>query len=74
MITAKEARERINSLETERGKQEMKLAEEKINEAVEKGSYYCWLGVWISVATEEWLTALGYEVERVAGIDVKVEW
>ena len=78
MITAKEARERINALETERGKQERKTAEEKINKAVEKGESYCWLGVWISDATEGWLTSLGYQVKRVDsqkdGSDVKVEW
>ncbi len=78
MITAKEARERIDTLETERGKQEQKTAEEKINKAVEKGESYCWLGVWISKATEKWLKSLGYDVQRVDstkdGSDVKVSW
>lgn len=78
MIRAKEARERIDALKTERDKQEMKTAEEKINKAVEKGESYCWLGVWISEATEKCLKHFGYQVERVDsqkdGSDVKVSW
>lgn len=79
MITAKEARERIDALETERGMKEKKTVEEKITKAVEKGESSCWLGVWISDATEEWLKSLGYKVERFdsyynSNSDVKVSW
>ena len=77
MITAKEARkkaqERSNALETENVEQEKKLAEEKINEAVEKGKSDCWLGGWISHATEKWLRSLGYNVKRLDN-DSKVTW
>ena len=77
MITAKEARkkaqERINALETENVEQEKKITEEKINGAVEKGKRYCWLGGWISYATERWLKSLGYNVKRL-GNDSKVTW
>lgn len=75
MITAKEARERIDALEAERIKQEQEAVEEKINKAVEKGESYCWLNSWISHATEDWLKSLGYIVERSEmDDDVKASW
>ncbi len=78
MITAKEARSKVESLETEKGLQERKLVEEKILSTVEKGETYCWLHIWISEPTENWLKRLGYDVERSDsqkdGCDVKVSW
>ena len=78
MITAKEARERIDALKAERSKQEMKTVDEIITTAIEKGKSYCRLGICISEPTEEWLKRLGYQVEHVSsqkdGIDVKVSW
>lgn len=78
MITAKEARKRIDMLETERGRQEKKTAEEKINNAVEEGQSYCYLGVYISESTENWLKSLGYDVQHVNspkdGSAVKIAW
>ena len=78
MISAKEARERIDALETERGRKEKKMAEEKIMAAVEKGAASCWLGVYISRATENWLKSMGYKVRRIDdqrdGRDVEVSW
>ena len=78
MSTAKEARERIDALETERGRKEKKIAEEKITAAVERGEASCWLGVWISKATEDWLKSMGYGVRRIDdqrdSSDVEVTW
>ena len=77
MITAKEARERIDALEIERGRKEKEIAEEKITLAVEKGESSCWLG-WISRATEDWLKSLGYKVRRINnpkdGSYVEIAW
>lgn len=78
MITANEARERIDTLATERGKKEQKTAEEKITKAVEKGDSSCWLGIYISEATDKWLKSLGYQTRRVSdpkdGDDTEVKW
>ena len=78
MITANEARKKIDALETERGKKQMQIAEERITEAVEKGYSDCWLGIYVSDATESWLKSLGYEIERTFspkdGDDTKVKW
>ncbi len=79
MITAKEAREKVDALKTERIKQEMKMVEEKINKAVQECEYYTWLGVLISDATQSKLESLGYNVEEVIDPDndsshVKVSW
>lgn len=78
MITANEARERIDTLATERGKKEQQKAEEKITKAVEKGDSSCWLGIYISDATDKWLKSLGYQTRRVSdqrdGDDTEVKW
>ncbi len=77
MITAKEARKRIDTEKTERAKQEKKIAEKEINKAVEQGRSYCWLGFLISEATEEWLKSLGYKVNPISSAkhsDVEVSW
>ena len=64
MITAKEARERIDALEAERESKEKEMAEEKITAAVERGEASCWLVGCISKATEDWLRSMGYIVQR----------
>ncbi len=78
MITANEARERIDTLATERGKKEQQKADEKITKAVEKGDSSCWLGIYISDATDKWLKSLGYQTRRVSdqsdGDDTEVKW
>lgn len=78
MITAKEARKRIDTLATKRGEEEKRKAEERITKAVEKGDGSCWLGIYISDATEKWLKSLGYEVRRFSdqrdGMDTEVKW
>ena len=78
MITANEAREKIDMLKTKRGEEEKKKAEERITKAVENGDSSCWLGICISEATEKWLESLGYQIERTYnmrdGDDTKVEW
>ena len=78
MITANEARERIDTLATERGKKEQQKADEKITKAVEKGDSSCWLGIYISDATDKWLKSLGDRKRRVSdqsdGDDTEVKW
>lgn len=78
MITAKEARERVENLKTERGEKERKIAEEKITEAIERAEYCCYLGIVISNPTKAHLEFMGYQVEiqdeQSGGPDTKVEW
>lgn len=78
MITAKEAREKIETLKTERGKKEMKIAEAKVTTALENGESCCWLGIYISDPTFNKLKDLGYTVEQISsqrdGDDTKVKW
>ncbi len=78
MITASEAREKIEALATERGRQEQQTAEKVITRAVENGDSSCWLGIYVSEATEKWLKSLGYQVEKMSsqkdGSNTKVKW
>lgn len=78
MITAKEAREKIENLKTERGEREKKIAEEKILKAVEELENCCWLGIAISDITKHYLEKLEYVVEiedeGTAGADTKISW
>lgn len=78
MITANEARERVDTLATKRGEEEKKKAEERITKAVENGYSSCWLGIYVSDATEKWLKSLGYQVKRISdqrdGNDTEVKW
>ena len=78
MISANEAREKINTLATIRGDNEKKKAEERITRAIEEGKNSCWLGIYISDATEKWLKSLGYQVRRISdqrsGNDTEVKW
>lgn len=78
MITANEARKKIDTLATKRGEEEKKKAEERITRAVENGESSCWLRIYISDATEKWLKSLGYQVRRMSnqrdGDDTEVRW
>lgn len=78
MITANEARKKIDTLATKRGEEERKKAEEKITKAVENGESSCWLGIYISEATKKWLESLGYKVRLMSdqrdGDDTEVRW
>ena len=78
MITANEARKRIDTLKTKRGEEEKKIVEAAITSAVEDGRDLCWLGIYISDATKNWLESLGYQVKRVSdnrdGDDTEVKW
>lgn len=76
MITAKEARERIDTL---KGSAEQKEIEESITEAVKRGYSYCRFYNPFSDATEGWLKSLGYQIEDVTdprdGIfEIEVRW
>ena len=66
MITAKEAREQVDSLLNKAEKDEQKRAEEKITEAVKAGASFCHLDIYISKATESWLMSLGYKVDLIS--------
>lgn len=76
MITAKEARAKVDMLEAEKeGGQERKRVEEKINKAIEEGKSSCWIGFWVFSDTVRWLKSLGYYVEHSpAKCDTFVEW
>ena len=78
MLTAQEAREKIDPLATRRGAEEKKKVEEKVTEAVENGERYCSVGIYVSNATVAWLEGLGYKVERFSdqreGNDTKISW
>lgn len=78
MITAAEARKKINDLNTKNGQEEKKFCENKINHAIENGEKYCWLGRIISEPTKKWLRDLGYSVEgfnsQREGCDTRVSW
>lgn len=78
MITAKEAREKIENLETELGEKEKRVAEDKISAAIENNEYCCWLGMAISDPTRAYLKSLGYQVEPIDETgdlpDTKVSW
>ena len=78
MMTAAQARQKIDTLATKRGEAEKKRAEETITKAVENGDSYCWLGIYVSDATEKWLKSLGYQVRRMSdqrdGDETEVRW
>ena len=78
MITANEARKRIDTLATKLGEEEKKKAEARITEAVENGDSSCWLGFYVSDATKKWLESLGYQVRKMSdqrdGDDTEVKW
>lgn len=78
MMTADQARKKIDTLATKRGEEEKMKAEEKINAAIERGENHCWLGIYASDATEKWLKSLGYQVRRMSdqrdGDDTEVRW
>lgn len=78
MITAFEARKKIDTLATKRGEEEKKKVEEIITKAVENGDSSCWLGIYISDTTKKWLESLGYRVRLVSHLrnedDTEVKW
>ena len=65
MITAQEAREKIDTLSTKHGEEEKSKAEEQITAAMERGEYECRLDFSPSNALTTWLTSLGYHVRPI---------
>ena len=63
MITAAEAREKIETLNTKLGQEEKELSEKQINSAIEHGQTYCAVDS-ISIPTQKWLEGLGYSVKN----------
>ena len=78
MISAKEAREKIDDLKTEKGQQEKKKAEEKITKAIENGEFSCKLDPRASHGLKKYLRSLGYNIEDGGdlkdGFYTKVSW
>lgn len=64
MITAKEARERIDTLTTKRGEEEKRISEKRITKTVENGDGSCWLDIYISDATKKCLKSPEYPVKQ----------
>ena len=64
MITAKEARELIETFESENIKREKEADKEKINLAVDDGLDFCFTDFNVSEATIEWLESLGYKAKN----------
>ena len=62
MITAAEARKKINELNTKIGKEEKELCEKTINAAIENCKNSCCIDQILSQPTIEWLRSLGYSV------------
>ena len=60
MFTAKEAREKVNEL----AEQEKATIETEIMTAVKDCKISCTIAIKISEITEEWLSSLGFKVER----------
>ena len=58
MITASEARKKINNLKTKKGQEEREFCEKIINQAIDNQEDYCWLGRSISEPTKKWLKDL----------------
>lgn len=68
MITAKEARAKVEELNTVALKEEKEEVERKIEEAIKMRQMYCNIDRRISDETTAWLEAepLNYEVERTS--------
>lgn len=77
LFTAKEAREKVDSLKSNKLEEEKIMAESKIVSAVEDGDNSCYIG-YVESETVQWLESLGYIVECITspkdGSDTKVTW
>ena len=77
MISATEARKKINDLNTKKGQQEKELCEKRINQAIENGRTSCAVDS-ISEPTKKWLTNLGYSVRNAGdqrdGFYTEISW
>lgn len=70
MITAKEAREKIDKPSTKQTEVERltdrKMIEYSIRRAIRRGSNYCWINFYLSNDTFYWLRSLGYQIKRIS--------
>ena len=66
MITAAEARKKIETLNTKIGQEEKELCEKKINDAIEQCKNSCSIDRILSQPTQEWLKSLGYSVTVIS--------
>lgn len=77
LFTAKEAREKVDSLKNNKLEEQKIMAESKIVSAVEDGDNSCYIG-YVEPETVQWLKSLGYVVECIIdpkdGSDTKVTW
>lgn len=78
MITAKEAREKVDTLAKKRIQEEQEIARSRIMDAVNQRKSSCYLDIYISEETKQWLKDLGYKVRHVYGQgrrdDTEVKW
>lgn len=74
MITASEAREIADRIKAKNLKNERKMAEEIITDAVNEGCDSYRFKISVSSDLLEWLKSLGYQVTRYNSRDVEVRW
>ena len=79
MITAKEAREKIDSINNNYLRKEQQKVEKKINKAIRKRKNYCYVFAdELSENIEKQLESLGYTIEYVTRSreypEVKISW
>jgi hypothetical protein len=64
MITAKEARERLMSIESEKNAKQLSVCEEVIMKAIHNCNVQVSVDFWITDPVQEFLLEKGYKVER----------
>jgi hypothetical protein len=62
MMNAKEAQDRVNSLESEKNTKQLSICEKAINDAVNGGSYSTNVNFWLTQPVINQLKTLGYDV------------
>ena len=63
MMTAKEARDKVNDLTNERNKKLIDICESKINETIESGHSAVSIEVSLTLPVKSYFEQLGYKVE-----------
>lgn len=63
MMTAKEAHDKVNTLESKKNIQHLSLCEKAINDAINDGSYSTSINFWLTAPVQTHLKSLGYIVK-----------
>ena len=78
MLTATEAREKIEALKVKRIKLDQEVIEFAVNEALKKGESFCRIGFMPCKEAISWVEELGYEVKRFPAVwgetEVRISW